>query len=259
MTHEELAERRLIDSAVPAEEVLIAAETSPEERSQTRCAICGTSPDNASDLPISYSNPVCKECDALAVNESGGIPWEGYPPGERPESEPGVIHLEPDHGQNPVYIAGVKCWRRYRFGGWITRRDAFDCESLEEFQERHRIDGGPIHAFNVPQPDGVALVDEQCEELIARYDSLISLRESFEDLLDQSPTWAALEPLVETATEFDIHPTPDSLTLEEMDPQAVAEMFTDELQTLTEMRFEPADEYFWASQARFCKRYRKEA
>lgn len=255
MTHDGLDEDRLIDSAVSPEEVLVAAETSAEERSRARCSICGTPEDDASGLPIRYSNPVCKECDTLAVDESGEIPWAGYPPGEGPESKPGVIQLEPDHGQNPVYISGVKCWRRYRFGGWITRRDAFDCDSLEEFREFHRIDGGPIHAFNVPQPDGVSLVDDRCDELIDRYDELVSLKRSFTTLADRSPTWEDVEPLLDTAESFDIHPTPDSLTLEEMAPVEVVEMFADELDHLTEMRFEPGDEYFWVSQAKICKRY----
>jgi hypothetical protein len=43
---------------------------------------------------------------------------------------------EPD---NPVYVAGVKCWRRYWMGGWVTRRDAFDCDSIEEFHDLHRV------------------------------------------------------------------------------------------------------------------------
>lgn len=169
MSDHRLNKERLVDSAVPPEQVLIAAETPPEERTTSRCSICGCRQDAVSGLPIGYSNPVCQECDTLAVNEAGEPPWTGYPPGERPESKSGVIQLEPDHGQNPVYIAGVKCWRRYRFGGWVTRRDAFDCDSLEEFRELHRIDGGPIHAFNVAQPEGVSLGSRRCRGLVARY------------------------------------------------------------------------------------------
>jgi hypothetical protein len=126
------------------------------------------------------------ECDSLAVKEAGETPWTGYPIGECPESELGVVKLEPDHGENLVYIAGAKCWRRYRFGGWNTRGDAFDCGSFEEFRELHWVDGGSIHTFNVAQPDGVSSVGEWCQGLIDRYEKLTSLRESFDEWAEQS-------------------------------------------------------------------------
>lgn len=80
----------------------------------TECAICGENRD------IPGPEFVCTICDRKAVNEDGDRPWHGYPPGEEPETEDGVIRMAPDRGENPVFIEGQKCWRRYRFGGWIT-------------------------------------------------------------------------------------------------------------------------------------------
>lgn len=83
----------------------------------TECAICGE------DRSVPGPEFVCKRCDRRAKNEDGEEPWHGYPPGEEPETEDGVIRMAPDAGENPVFIDGQKCWRRYRFGGWITKVD----------------------------------------------------------------------------------------------------------------------------------------
>lgn len=100
------------------------------------CPICGG--EGGGD-DSTYPNLVCEECDERAVNADGEEPWHGWPPGEEPETEEGVIAMPPDRGENPVFIDGQKCWRRYRFGGWVTMMDEHDCDSLEEFYEEHGV------------------------------------------------------------------------------------------------------------------------
>lgn len=100
------------------------------------CPLCGQAePDDDS----TYPNQVCDDCDARAVNEAGERPWHGWPPGEEPDAAEGVIRMPSDRGENPVFIDGEKCWRRYRFGGWVTMKDDHDCDSLEEFYEQHGL------------------------------------------------------------------------------------------------------------------------
>jgi hypothetical protein len=98
------------------------------------CPICGTSVGEST-----YPNLVCDDCDQRAVSAEGEEPWEGYPPGEEPETTEGAVKPAPDHGENPVFIDGQKCWRRYRFGGWVTMADDHDCDSIEEFYEKHGV------------------------------------------------------------------------------------------------------------------------
>jgi O-acetyl-ADP-ribose deacetylase (regulator of RNase III) len=93
------------------------------------CAICGDHIDEG--LHDVYANPVCRDCDSRAV------------------SEPGVPAEESD---NPVFIDGIRCFRRYRHGGWVSQRDALGCDDYTEFYERHYDDAGPIHTFNQPDP-----------------------------------------------------------------------------------------------------------
>jgi hypothetical protein len=100
--------------------------------SYTDCSICGAV---ISDTP--YPNRVCDDCDERAVNADGERPWHGFPPGEEPDTDDNAIQMQPDRGENPVFIDGHKCWRRYRFGGWVTMKDEHDCETLQEFYEAH--------------------------------------------------------------------------------------------------------------------------
>lgn len=54
---------------------------------------------------------------------------------ENPDGEK-VLQMAPDVGDNPVYIDGEKCWRVYKFGGFVTLWDPFDCDSIDEFSSR---------------------------------------------------------------------------------------------------------------------------
>ena len=82
---------------------------------------------------------ICGECDQRAVNADGETPWHGYPPEKQAEFDDSPDIGPLDAGENPVFIDGHKCWRRYRFGGWITFLDYYDCETIQEFYVRHGL------------------------------------------------------------------------------------------------------------------------
>ena len=88
---------------------------------QLACSICGAELPNPG-FARNYPNFVCRECDARAVNQEGNTP--------RFES----MH---DDGDNPVFIDGIQCWRRYRYGGFITMRDDLGCHDIGEFYDKH--------------------------------------------------------------------------------------------------------------------------
>jgi hypothetical protein len=97
------------------------------------CAICGEPHPNP-DFAVNFPGLLCRACDARAVGPDGRPPWvdEGsYDP------ETNVLTLSADIGENPVFVDGIKCWRQYKFGGWVTMRDYHDCDDFGEFYERH--------------------------------------------------------------------------------------------------------------------------
>jgi hypothetical protein len=94
------------------------------------CPICEKEPPFIDTSPYPYE--ICSDCDSRAVNEYGEEPHHA---------------TVGDGGDNPVYVDGEKCWRRYRFGGWKTMKDTHGCDTLDEFYEKHGIDfkrGGPL-------------------------------------------------------------------------------------------------------------------
>ncbi len=84
------------------------------------CAICGSRLDA---FHSEYHNCVCPSCENRAVNSGGKIP---------------EFNSFFDDGDNPVLIDGMKCWRRYKFGGYVTMRDLFDSATIEEFYRKNK-------------------------------------------------------------------------------------------------------------------------
>jgi len=109
--------------------------------SPIHCSICGERFEMyPSYLAIEYPFLVCQQCDSVAVIETGEKPEHGnkYLDQDSVIEKDGkkMIRMDPDVGDNPVYIDGEKCWRLYKFGGWITQRDPFDYDTADEFFSR---------------------------------------------------------------------------------------------------------------------------
>lgn len=111
----------------------------PVGEPQYFCPICND-PLKIAPLSATYPNLVCRVCDQRAVDANGDEATHGraYTEKLREQSDsPAEINHEAGRGDNPVFIDGYKCWRRYK-GGFITRVDQFDCDSIREFRETHR-------------------------------------------------------------------------------------------------------------------------
>ncbi|HIB65244.1 MAG TPA: hypothetical protein EYO33_09070 [Phycisphaerales bacterium] len=120
---QDLKPRRVDTAQLEAAQVLITDWLGQQNRElgseHRQCAICQR--DHGYDGEMKdYPGVVCRDCDTLAVNEKG-----------RSAKITGT-----DEGYNPVYIGGIKCWRRYRFGGYITMRDDNRCSTLDDFYQQ---------------------------------------------------------------------------------------------------------------------------
>lgn len=83
------------------------------------CAVCSAqSLSGSEELAFEYPGQLCFACQERAVTAAG---------------MPAMHDSQGDSGDNPLFVDGVKCWRRYRFGGYVTMRDDTPCESLDEF------------------------------------------------------------------------------------------------------------------------------
>ena len=107
----------------------------------TRCAICGALHQDP-EFAASYVTLVCGECESRAVNAQGETPFHSSAELVEEDGKQ-VLHLGGDFGDNPVFIDGHKCWRRYKFGGYVTMRDVWGTSNIGDFYDcmsRHRAD-----------------------------------------------------------------------------------------------------------------------
>lgn len=98
----------------------------------SRCAICGGSLGRLVRLAHRYRGLVCRWCDQRAV-DGDNIPALHESAWLDPDT--GVINLFDPSDPNPVFIDRVRCWRRYKFGGFVTMRDPGESSSIKEFYE----------------------------------------------------------------------------------------------------------------------------
>jgi hypothetical protein len=140
---------------------------------------------------------VCEECDERAVNADGDTLWTSNPPEKQSEEDISAIVDPHSDGENPVFIDGHKCWRRYRFGGWKTYIDFYDCDTLREFYVRHGL-MEPQGSHSRAAPDSQSADESQGEN--STYSSTEDQGAAREDTisaseLDQEYSEAELEKL----------------------------------------------------------------
>lgn len=95
----------------------------PERDEITRCGICGREP-----VGEDFPRAVCPRCDALALNDAG---------------RPPEVAADGSSGDNPVFVEGRQCWRRYALGGWVTMLDPDKCRDFHEFCKRNELHLAP--------------------------------------------------------------------------------------------------------------------
>lgn len=108
---------------------------------QVKCSFCSEEMDDP-DFAKNYPNIICRECEEPVVNSNGETP-----------------HFDSmgDFDDNPVYINGAKCWRRYKFGGFITMRDDLNCDNLDEFYDKSGF--MKTYTKDVPYPIDVSKIN----------------------------------------------------------------------------------------------------
>lgn len=95
-----------------------------------RCGICGKRVGASSALP--YTGLVCWDCDGRALDRNG---QQAQYSSANKIGETSSLANDFD-GPNPVFIDGIRCWRRYRLGGHVTMRDLVEADSEREWYER---------------------------------------------------------------------------------------------------------------------------
>lgn len=73
-------------------------------KKQINCCICKTLFPNQ-DFAKYYQGIVCRDCETRSLNIDG---------------KPPLFNSINDSGENPIFIDGIRCIRRYRFGGFIS-------------------------------------------------------------------------------------------------------------------------------------------
>lgn len=98
------------------------------------CPICG----GPSPIEGYAGLLICPACDQRVVDVDGNPGEPVLPDGLAEAGLDAVMAFEYSE-PNPVFVDGKKCWRRYRFGGYVTLRDPWDCATLLEFYDHFRI------------------------------------------------------------------------------------------------------------------------